>query len=82
MSYVLDYDILHEMAHFMVPNHGVALIPFSIGRCQRLLDLTVGTSERAVIPHDLTDALDRIRKVAPALADAPALRRLSTSARR
>ncbi|QND39659.1 hypothetical protein HB771_22325 [Rhizobium leguminosarum bv. viciae] len=48
----------------------------------RLLDLTVGTSEGAVIPHDLTDALDQIREVAPALADAPAFRRLSTSARR
>ncbi|RWI65370.1 hypothetical protein [Mesorhizobium sp.] len=48
----------------------------------RLLDLTVGASEGAVIPHDLTDALDQIREVAPALADAPAFRRLSTSARR
>ncbi|MBZ0161657.1 MAG: hypothetical protein K8H74_02980 [Notoacmeibacter sp.] len=48
----------------------------------RLLDLTVGTSAEAVIPHDLTDALDQIREVAPALADAPAFRRLSTSARR
>lgn len=48
----------------------------------RLLDLTVGTSEGAVIPHDLTDALDQIRSVAPSLADAPAFRRLSTAARR
>lgn len=48
----------------------------------RLLDLTIGSSEGAVIPHDLTDALDQIREVAPALADAPAFRRLSTSARR
>ncbi|OWV78221.1 hypothetical protein ATY78_13655 [Rhizobium sp. R635] len=48
----------------------------------RLLDLTVGTSEGAVIPYDLTDALDQIRLVAPSLADAPAFRRLSTVARR
>lgn len=48
----------------------------------RLLDLTVGTSEGAVIPHDLTDALDQIKEVAPALAETPAFRRLSTSARR
>jgi hypothetical protein len=48
----------------------------------RLLDLTVGTSEGAVIPHDLTDALDQIRSVAPSLAEAPAFRRLSTAARR
>jgi hypothetical protein len=48
----------------------------------RLLDLTVGTSEGAVIPHDLADALDQIRSVAASLADAPAFRRLSTAARR
>lgn len=48
----------------------------------RLLDLTVGTSEGAVIPYDLTDALDQIRLVAPSLADSTAFRRLSTVARR
>lgn len=48
----------------------------------RLLDLTVGTTEGAVIPHDLTDALDQIGSVAPSLIDDPTFRRLSTSARR
>ena len=48
----------------------------------RLLDLTVGTSEGAVIPYDLPDALDQISSVAPSLADSPAFRRLSTAARR
>jgi hypothetical protein len=48
----------------------------------RLLDLTVGESEGAVIPHDLTDALDQIRAVAPQLAGAPTYRRLFTAARR
>lgn len=48
----------------------------------RLLDLTVGTSEGAVIPYDLTDALDQIRAVAPSLAEVPTYRRLSTAARR
>jgi hypothetical protein len=48
----------------------------------RLLDLTVGVSEGAVIPYDLTDALDQIRAVAPQLAEAPTYRRLSTAARR
>lgn len=47
-----------------------------------LLDLTVGSSEGAVVPLDLTDALDQIRSVAPVLADSPAFRRLSTAARR
>ena len=48
----------------------------------KLLDLTIGTSEGAVIPHDLTDALDQVRSVAPALVDSPVFRRLSTAARR
>jgi hypothetical protein len=48
----------------------------------RLLDLTVGSSESAVIPYDLTDALDQIRSVAPHLVDSATYRRLSTAARR
>jgi hypothetical protein len=48
----------------------------------RLLDLTVGSSESAVVPYDLTDALDQIRSVAPHLVDSATYRRLSTAARR
>jgi hypothetical protein len=48
----------------------------------RLLDLTVGTSEGAVVPYDLTDALDQVRSVAPHLVDSVSYRRLSTVARR
>ncbi len=48
----------------------------------RLLDLTVGEAEDAVIPNDLASALDRIRYVAPALADSQEFRRLSTATRR
>lgn len=48
----------------------------------RLLDLTVGASDGAVVPYDLTDALDQIRSVAPHLVDSPTFRRLSTAARR
>ena len=48
----------------------------------KLLDRTVGTSEGAVIPYDLTDALDRIRSVAPGLAETAIYRRLATAARR
>ncbi|WP_027053050.1 hypothetical protein [Mesorhizobium erdmanii] len=48
----------------------------------RLLDLTIGTSEGAVIPHGLTEALDQIRYAAPELAKDPIYRRLSTAARR
>lgn len=48
----------------------------------KLLDLTIGTSEGAVIPHDLPDALDQIQSVEPALAATPIYRRLATAARR
>ncbi|WP_412032962.1 hypothetical protein ACLIR7_16285 [Nitratireductor aquimarinus] len=48
----------------------------------KLLDLTVGTSEGAAIPHDLTDALDQILKVDPALSTSAVFRRLATAARR
>lgn len=48
----------------------------------KLLDLTVGASEGAVVPHDLTDALDQILSVFPALSVSPSFRRLSAAARR
>lgn len=48
----------------------------------KLLDLTVGTSEGAVIPHDLTEALDQILKVDPTLSSNSDFRRLATAARR
>ncbi|AOO81548.1 hypothetical protein [Bosea vaviloviae] len=48
----------------------------------KLLDLTVGNSEGAVIPHDLTDALDQISKVDPGLSTTATCRRLATAARR
>lgn len=48
----------------------------------RLLDLTIGKAEGSVIPHNLSDALDQIRKVAPSLAEDQAFRRLATAARR
>jgi hypothetical protein len=48
----------------------------------RLLDRTIGTAEGSVIPLDLADALDHVRKVAPNLAETQAFRRLATAARR
>jgi hypothetical protein len=47
----------------------------------RLLDLTIRTSEGSVIPYDLADALDQIRKIAPNIAENQAFRRLATAAR-
>ena len=48
----------------------------------RLLDLTVGTPENAIVPTDLASALDQISSAAPPLVANPAFRRLSTAARR
>jgi hypothetical protein len=47
----------------------------------RLLDLTVGNTQGSVIPHDLADALDQIRKISPKLAETREFRRLATAAR-
>jgi hypothetical protein len=48
----------------------------------QLLDRTVGTSEAAVVPYDLSSALDQIQKISPRLVDSPVFRRLATAARR
>lgn len=48
----------------------------------RLLDSTIGTSEGAVVPIDLPDALDQLRKVAPKLVETQEFRRLAAAARR
>lgn len=48
----------------------------------KLLDLTIATSEGAVIPHDLTDALDQISTIDAALSTTSSFRRLTTAARR
>ena len=48
----------------------------------RLLDRTIGDAQDAVVPHDLSLALQQIETVAPKLAKDPAFRRLSAAARR
>jgi hypothetical protein len=48
----------------------------------RLLNVTVGTSEGAIIPHDLAEALTQIEKVVPKAVNNPVFRRLATLARR
>ena len=47
----------------------------------RLLDLTVGDSQNAVVPEDLSTALDRIESEAPRLTSDPDFRRLAAAAR-
>lgn len=48
----------------------------------RLLDWTLSKADGAVVPYDLTDALDQIRSQDPAIAQSAEFRRLSTIARR
>lgn len=48
----------------------------------KLLDLTIGTAEGAVIPNDLTNALDQILRVDPTFTNSAVFRRLATAARR
>ena len=48
----------------------------------RLLDRTVGIAEEAVVPHNLGDALDQVREVAPSLTGSQQYRRLRTASRR
>ena len=48
----------------------------------RLLDRTIGTAEEAIVPHNLGDALEQVRNVAPTLARTPEYRRLETAASR
>ena len=48
----------------------------------RLMDRTIRKEENAVIPHNLGDALEQVRKVAPNLVRTPKYRRLETAARR
>ena len=67
-------DDLPKLAMIDTPTKAQALI--------NLMDLTIGQSEGAIIPYDLTKALDQISSVAPQLANAPAYRRLETSTRR
>jgi len=57
-------------------------VPEKAAAFLRLLDRTIGTAEGSVIPHELADALDQVRKVAPKLANTQEYRRLATAARR
>lgn len=47
-----------------------------------LLDSTIGESENATVPYDLSTALGQIEVLAPKLRSDPAFRRLSAAARR
>lgn len=47
-----------------------------------LLDLTNGTEDGVIVPHDLSSALEQIRMVAPAYIESKAYQRLLTLARR
>ncbi len=48
----------------------------------RLLDRTIGDTERSVVPRGLADALEQIRNVSPRLNESQPYRRLAAAARR
>lgn len=48
----------------------------------KLLDLTIGTSENATIPHNLSGVLEVIRRQSPDISNVPAFQRLSATVRR
>lgn len=48
----------------------------------RLLNATIGGHEGAIIPRELSQALDQILKISPEVANLPSFRRLSTLARK
>lgn len=78
--FMLDYGLYGEENG--KPKLSIINNPETAAAFLRLLDLTIGTAEGSVIPHDLADALDQIRKVAPNLAENKEFRRLATAARR
>lgn len=67
-------DSIPKLANIDNPEKATAFL--------RILDLTIGTATGSVIPNDLADALDQIRRVAPKLAEKQVFRRLATAARR
>jgi hypothetical protein len=77
---MLDYGLFGEddgnpkLSIIDNPEKGAAFL--------KLLDLTIGTDQGSVIPYELADALDQVRRVAPNLAESRAFRRLATAARR
>jgi hypothetical protein len=48
----------------------------------KLLDLTIGTSETAVVPYDLAKVLEHLQSTSPKITENYIFRRLSTAARR
>ncbi|SHJ66559.1 hypothetical protein SAMN02745165_02881 [Malonomonas rubra DSM 5091] len=48
----------------------------------RLLDRTIGAHEGAIVPHELTYAIEKIRQISPRLSGQQAFRRLEAATRR
>ena len=81
LAYGFDESDLSE--EFGMPRLSDAIDDFPKAHALlRLLDLTVGDSQDAVIPDDLGTALVRIEAKAPNLSSDPVFRRLAAAARR
>ncbi len=77
-----DCWALHDYGLFDEPQLSIIGDEDRAEACLRLFDQTIGTNEKAVVPLDLSDALDHIRKIAPKLTKDTRFRRLETLARR
>ncbi|WNL48074.1 hypothetical protein RKE25_10770 [Dyella sp. BiH032] len=64
------------------PRLGLIDTPPKASALLRLLDLTISTNEGAIVPIDLSNALEQIQKVSQELTHAPSFRRLAAVARR
>ena len=78
---ILDYDLYSDDSD-RTPKLSMIDDEAKAEALLRLLDRTIGKAENAVIPHDLGDALEQVRKVAPNFIRTPEYRRLETAARR
>jgi hypothetical protein len=75
-----DFDLWGESEG--TPRLALIDTPAKAAAFLRLLDLTIGTSEGAVVPMDLAQALEQIQMISQELVQNPAFRRLATMARR
>ncbi|MFL6603482.1 MAG: hypothetical protein ACJ8R9_19440 [Steroidobacteraceae bacterium] len=69
-----DEDGKAKLERIDTPEKAAALL--------QLLDRTIGTGAGSVIPHDLSEALQHVRQVAPRLQESPIFLRLAAAARR
>lgn len=77
---MLDFDLWGGPDD--APRLGLIDTPAKASALLRLLDLTISTNEGAIVPVDLSNALEQVQKLSQELIHTPSFRRLATVARR